>query len=96
MIFHVVSILKAGLGAAVVALAVVLWSRFRRFSSGILAVSSILLYAVVILELLDLYDLFEMGGPIFRGQPLFRSVISLLLLASMFMTLFVFIREEKK
>jgi hypothetical protein len=96
MVFHVVSVLQIGLGAAVLALAVLLWSRFRRFSSGILAVTSILLYATVLLEILDLYDLFDMKGPLFRGQPLFRSIITLLLLAAMFITLFVFSKEEKK
>ena len=96
MILDVVSIFTIGLGAAVVALAVILWSRFRRFASGVLAVTAILLYASVLLELLGLYDLFEPGGPAYRGHPLFRSIVTLLLLAAMLLTVIVFIREEKK
>jgi hypothetical protein len=91
-----VSILKIAVGAAAVALAVILWSRFKRFVSGFLAVSALLLYATVLLELLDLYGLFDINGPIYMGHPLFRSIISLLLIAAMLLTLIVFIREEKK
>jgi hypothetical protein len=90
MIFHVVSILKIAVGAAAVALAVILWSRFKRFVSGFLAVTSLLLYATVLLELLDI------NGPMYMGHPLFRSIISLLLITAMLLTLIVFIREEKK
>jgi len=96
MIFHVVSILKIAVGAAAVTLAVILWSRFKRFASGFLAVTSLLLYATVLLELLDLYGLFDITGPVYMGHPLFRSIISLLLIAAMLLTLIIFIREEKK
>jgi hypothetical protein len=96
MILHVLSVLKIGLGAGVVVSAVILWSQCKRITSGILSVTAVLLYAAVLLELLDRYRLFGLNGVPEGGRSLLFNVVSLAALAAMLITLVVFIREEKR
>jgi hypothetical protein len=95
MIFHVFSVLNVGIGAAMIVAAVLLWSRSRRFSVIALSLTAVLLYAAALLELFASYSLFG-SSRLPAGEAFFlRSVIFFILLSAMFVTLLLFIKEEK-
>jgi hypothetical protein len=97
MAFHIMSIIKIGLGTGIVILAVMLWSRFKRFTSGVLAITGLLLYASLLLELLDDYSLFNTKKFLaYKDIPVVEWVLSILFLISFILTLVLFIKEEKK
>jgi hypothetical protein len=97
MVFHVINIVKMGLGTGIAVLAVMLWSRFKRFTSGVLAITALLLYASVLLELLDDYSILDIKRFLsYNEMPIVKWILSVLLLISFIFTLVVFIKEEKK
>ena len=86
-----------GLGTGIVVLAVMLWSRFKRFTSGVLAITALLLYASLLFELLDDYRLFNIKRFLaYKDIPIVKWVLSILVLISFIFTLVVFMKEEKK
>ena len=86
-----------GLGTGIAVLAVMLWSRFKRFTSGVLAITALLLYASLLLELLDDYRLLNIEKFLtYKDMPIVKWVLSILLLISFIFTLVVFMKEEKK
>ncbi len=97
MFLHILNILKMGFGMILVFLAILLWSRFKRFTSGVLAVTSLLLYASILFELLEHYKIFDINRfLIYKDIPIVRYIISLLTLISFIVTLIVFLKEEKE
>ena len=97
MVFHVINIIKMGLGTGIAVLAVMLWSRFKKFTSGVLAITSLLLYASVLLEILDDYSLLNIKRFLsYKDLPVVKWVLSVLLLVSFIFTLVVFMKEDRK
>jgi len=96
-IVHVFNILKMGLGILLLFIAVILWSISRRFSSTLLALTALLLYAQIVLDLLDYYGIIDAGSLIIAGEvPVLSYGFPILLILSLIVTLLVFIREERK
>jgi hypothetical protein len=97
MVLHVINIIKMGLGTGIVVLALMLWSRFKRFTSGVLAITALLLYASVLFELLDDYSILNIKRFLsYNEMPIVKWILSVLLLISFIFTLVVFMKEEKK
>jgi hypothetical protein len=97
MVFHIMSILRIVLGTGIVALSVMLWSRFKRFTSGVLAITGLLLYASLLVEILNHYGLFNIKKFLtYKDMPVITWILSILLLVSFIFTLIVFMKEERK
>ena len=97
MVFHIINIMKIGLGTGIAVLAVMLWSRFKRFTSGVLAITALLLYASILIELLDDYSMLNIKRFLsYNEMPVVKWILSILLLISFIFTLVVFMKEEKK
>ncbi|UCB46256.1 MAG: hypothetical protein JSV25_02190 [Spirochaetota bacterium] len=97
MVFHIINIVKMGFGTGIAVLAVMLWSRFKRFSSGVLAITALLLYASILIELLDGYSMLNIKRFLsYNEMPIVKWILSILLLISFIFTLVVFMKEEKK
>jgi hypothetical protein len=94
---HVLNILKMSLGIFLLFTAVILWSLFKRYSSAALAVTSLLLYVQIALDLLDAYGVIDKNAfLVYNDIPILQYALPILTICSFIMTLLVFIKEEKK
>jgi hypothetical protein len=97
MVFHIMSVLRIGLGTGIVVLSVMLWSRFQKFTSGVLAITGLLLYASLLVEVLSHYRLFNIEKFLtYKGMPVITWILSVLFLVSFIFTLIVFMKEERR
>ena len=85
-----------GFGVILIFFSVILWSMYNKFSSASLAVTAVLVYASVIVDLLDHYTIIDSSRMLnFRGVPLLKYALPLLILISFIVTLIIFLKEEK-
>ena len=85
-----------GFGVILIFFSVILWSMYNKFSSASLAVTAVLVYASVIVDLLDYYTIINSSLMlIYKGVPLLKYVLPLLILISFIVTLIIFLKEEK-
>ncbi len=97
VLMHVFNILKMSLGILLLFSAVILWSLFKRYSSAVLAVTAILLYFQIAVDLLDAYGVIDKNALlVFRDVPLLPYLLPIAVLCSFIAVLLVFIKEEKK
>ncbi len=97
MVIHVFNMVKMGLGIILLFFAVILWSLFKKFSSALLALTSILFYIFVVLDLLDFYSVVNIQRVlVYKDIPLLQYAPILLILLSFILTLFFFFKEEKR
>jgi cellobiose-specific phosphotransferase system component IIC len=83
------------LGILTAFLAVYLWALSRRFSTAVLGITALLLYALTALKLLHNYGL--LGDVSFRGSDLIiESILLILVIVSFIISLLVSLREERK
>jgi len=69
---------------------------FNKFSSASLAVTAVLVYASVIVDLLDHYAIINSSRMLnYKGVPLLKYALPLLILISFIITLIIFLKEEK-
>jgi hypothetical protein len=86
-----------GVGIILLFFAIILWSYFHRFSSAIIAVTALFVYASVALDLLEFYSVVDVDNLLtYKDIPLVRYILVFLTLISFIVTLIVFYREEKK
>ena len=86
-----------GFGVVLIFFSVILWSMYNKFSSAILAVTAVLVYASIIVDLLDYYTIINSSRMLnYKGVPLLKYALPLLILISFIVTLIIFLREEKK
>ena len=97
MIIHILNFCKMGFGVVLIFFSVILWSMYNKFSSASLAVTAVLVYASVIVDLLDYYTIINSSRMLnYKGVPLLKYALPLLILISFIVTLIIFLREEKK
>lgn len=97
MVIHILNICKMGFGIALIFFSVILWSTFKKFSSATLAVTAVLLYASVIIDLLEYYSIIDIDRMLtIKDVPLLKYALPLLILISFIITLVIFFNEEKK
>jgi hypothetical protein len=69
---------------------------YNKFSSASLAVTAVLVYASVIVDLLDHYTIINSSRMLnYKGVPLLKYALPLLILISFIVTLIIFLKEEK-
>lgn len=86
-----------GFGIILIFFSIILWSTFKKFSSAALAVTAVLLYASVIIDLLENYSIIDIDRMLtIKGIPLLKYALPLLILISFIITLIIFFKEEKK
>ena len=96
-LMHVFNILKMSLGIFLLFTAVILWSLFRRYTSTVLAITAILLYFQIVVDLLDAYGVIDKTAfLVYRGVPVLIYALPIVVLCSFILALLVFIKEEKK
>ena len=94
---HVFNIVKMSLGVFLIFTAVILWSLFRRYSSAMLAVTALLFYMQIVVDLLDAYGVIDKTSfLVCKGVPILPYVLPIVVVSSFILTLLVFIKEEKK
>jgi len=97
MLFHLLDIVQMLLGIALLFAAVILWSRFKGYSSASLSVTALLFYSRIALELLERYSIIDSSKIlVFKGIPILSYGLPLLLLSAFIATLLVFMHEEKR
>lgn len=97
MVIHILNFCKMGFGIILIFFSVILWSTFKKFSSSALAVTAVLLYASVIIDLLENYSIIDIDRIlIIKDIPLLKYALPLLILISFIITLIIFFKEEKK
>jgi hypothetical protein len=97
MFIHAMNIAKMALGIILVFFAVILWSTFRKFTSALLALTALFIYASVVLDLLEFYAILTLETIlVYRGTPLLKYIPTFFVLLSFIVTFIVFFREEKK
>ena len=85
-----------GFGVILIFFAVILWSMYNKFSSASLAATAVLVYASVIVDLLDYYTIIDSSRMLnYKGVPLLKYVLPLLILTSFIVTIIIFLKEEK-
>jgi hypothetical protein len=85
------------LGILLLFTAVILWSLFRRYSSAALAVTALLLYVQIVVDLLDAYGVIDKTAfLVCKGVPILPTALPIVVVSSFILTLLVFIKEEKK
>jgi hypothetical protein len=96
-LMHVFNILKMSLGVLLLFAAVILWSLFSRYSSAMLAVTALLLYLQIVVDLLDAYGVIDKSAfLVCRSVPLLLYALPIAVVSSFILTILVFIKEEKK
>ena len=97
MVIHIFNMVKMGLGIILLFFAVILWSLFKKYSSALLALTAILLYVLIVLDLLDFYSVVNIKRVlVYQDIPLLQHAPILLILVSFIFTLFIFFKEEKR
>ncbi len=97
MVIHILNFCKMGFGIVLIFFSVILWSTFKKYSSAALAVTAILLYASVIIDLLEYYSIIDIDRMLtIKDIPLLTYALPLLILISFIITLVIFFKEEKK
>ncbi len=85
-----------GFGVILIFLSAILWSMFNKFSSASLAVTAVLVYASVIVDLLDYYTIINSTTMLnYKDVPLLKYALPLLIIISFIVTLIIFLKEEK-
>lgn len=85
------------LGIALVSLSILLWSVFHRFSRGILAITGFLLYAFILLGILENYNLVSINQLLlYKGVPLLKHLLPFFMLISFIVSLILLFLEEKR
>ncbi len=96
MLEPIIHVVEMALGTALLYLSVVLWVSYRRFSSGALAVSGLLIYSSVILKLLENYSIISLRTFFIVNEiPLVPHLLTILTLISFIITVVLFIQEER-
>jgi len=97
MLIHAMNIAEMTLGIILLFFAVILWSMFRKFTSALLALTALFVYASVIIDLLDYYSILSLETMcVYRGAPLLKYIPAFFVLLSFIVTFIVFFKEEKK
>ncbi len=97
MVIHILNFCKMGFGIVLIFFSVILWSTFKKYSSAALAVTAILLYSSVIIDLLEYYSIIDIDRMLtIKDVPLLKYALPLLILISFIITLVIFFNEEKK
>ena len=85
-----------GLGIVLIFFSIILWSMFNKYSSASLAVTAVLVYTSVIIDLLDDYRIIKINRMlVYKDVPLLKYVLPILILISFIVTLIIFFKEEK-
>jgi len=96
MIIHLLNILKMVLGTALIFLAVILWSTCKKFSSAFLSITAILFYAIITLNLLEVYNIIDKYWVFkYKNIPILKYILPLITIVSFIVTIVVFMKEEK-
>ena len=96
MLIHILNICKMGLGIVLIFFSIILWSMFNKYSSASLAVTAVLVYTSVIIDLLDDYRIIKINRMlVYKDVPLLKYVLPILILISFIVTLIIFFKEEK-
>ncbi len=96
MFIHAMNIVKMALGIILLFFAVILWSTFRKYTSALLALTALFVYASVVLDLLEFYSILTLETMcVYRGAPLLKYIPTFFVLLSFIVTFIVFFREEK-
>ena len=96
MLIHILNFCKMGFGVILIFFSIILWSMFHKFSSACLAITAVLVYASVIVELLDYYTVIDTDRMlVYKDVPLLNYALPLLILISFIITLIIFLKEEK-
>ncbi len=97
MVIHILNIVEMGLGIILIFFAAVLWSMFRRFSSALLALTALFVYASMILDLLDFYRIVDRDSLLmYKDIPILNYAPTFLIILAFIFTLFLFFKEERK
>jgi len=97
MVIHILNICKMGLGIVLIFFAVILWSMFRKFSTAALALTAVLIYVSVVLDLLEFYSIIDINHLlIYKNVPVLRYIPTFLIMLFFIFTLIIFLKEEKR
>jgi hypothetical protein len=85
-----------GFGVILIFFSIILWSMYSKFSSACLAVTAVLVYASILVNLLDHYQIIDTDRMfVYKDVPLLKYALPLLILVSFIVTLVIFLKEEK-